>query len=175
MGLALLAVMLGAAGAAAQEAYFGAVAEFFALPRSEVAILAEWPLPADEIPVVLFLARRAGISPEALVALRDSGRGWSELAGRYRVDASHFHVPLGDGTDARRLDAAYRQFRGLPPGRWGEVSLRDEDIVSLVNLRVLSQTLRRSPDEILAQAGAGPWADLYARLMGGSRPRPGPR
>jgi len=109
------------------------------------------------------------------VALRDAGRGWAELAGRYRLDASHFHVPLGEATDAQRLDPAYRQFRSLPAARWPEVTLRDEDIVALVNLRVLSQTLRRSPDEILGQAGSGSWAELYARLMGGSRPRPAPR
>ena len=43
-----------AAGGTGTEAYFGAVAEYFVLPRSEVAILSEWSLPAEEIPVVLF-------------------------------------------------------------------------------------------------------------------------
>lgn len=155
-------------GDAGREAYFGAVAEFFELPRSEVAILGEWRLPADEIPVVLFVARRAGISPEALVALRGSGRGWAELAQRYRVDASHFHVPLPDRANPGRLEAAYRQYRSLPIERWGEVRLEDADIIALVNVRVLAQTLRRAPHEVVAAAGDATWADLYRRLMGGS-------
>lgn len=173
LGVALLALAASAPAGAAQgveashEAYFGAVAEFFQLPRSEVAILGEWRLPADEIPVVLFVGRRAGISPEALVALRESGRGWAELASRYRLDASHFHVPLPDGAQAGRLNAAYGQFRSLPPARWGEVTLQDADIVALVNIRILSQTLKRAPEVVLAEAGTGSWADLYARLMGG--------
>jgi len=168
LALAALAPAGAAQGAgASHEAYFGAVAEFFELPRSEVAILGEWPLPADEIPVVLFVGRRAGISPEALVALRESGRGWAELARRYRLDASHFHVPLPDGAQAGRLSAAYGQFRSLPPARWGEVTLQDADIVALVNVRILSQTLQRSPEEVLAEAGSGSWAALYARLMEG--------
>lgn len=154
-------------GQASREAYFGAMAEFFQMPRAEVAILAEWRIPTDEIPVVLFLARRAGISPEGVVALRESGRGWSELARRYGVDASHFHLPLPEGTDAGPLAGAYRRYQALPPAQWKELSLTDVDIVALVNLRVLSQTLRLPPQDVLGEAGTGSWADLYVRLMGG--------
>lgn len=175
VGMVLVLVVASASGGEAQgvsqatrEAYFGAVAEFFELPRSEVSILGEWRLPADEIPVVLFLARRAGISPEALVALRGSGEAWAELVVRYRVDASHFHVPLPDGASPGRLGEAYRQYRSLPAERWREVTLGDGDIVGLVNVRVLSQTLKRAPEEVLAGAGSGSWAELYGRLVGGT-------
>jgi hypothetical protein len=158
------------AGHADRDAYFGAVAEFFELPRSEVSILGEWRLPDEEIPVVLFMARRAGVSPEALVALRRSGKGWAELAQRYRLDAAQFHVPLPESAPSGVLEGAYRRFRSLAPARWGEISLGDGDIVGLVNLRLLSQTLGKAPQEILAGAGTGSWVEIYARLIGGSQP-----
>jgi hypothetical protein len=150
----------------AREAYFGAVAEFFQLPRTEVGILGDWRLGGDEIPVVLFMARRAGVSPEALVALRGAGRGWAELAQRYGLDAAQFHVPVPDDASAGVLSGAYQRYRTLPATRWSEVELTDSEIVGLVNLRVMAQTLRLSPEEVLRRMpGDGAWYELYARLI----------
>ncbi len=178
-GTALLMAVASATGAAAQatgqsvlEVYFRAVAEYFELPPSEVSILGQWRLPAEEIPVVLFVADRAGVSPEAVVALRTSGRGWGELARRYRLDAAQFHVPIPESAAAGVLEGAYRSYRSLPATRWREITLGDEEIVGLVNLRLLSETLRRAPAAVLAAAGGGSWVDLYVRLM---RERSGPR
>ncbi len=159
-----------AAGGAATEAYFGAVAEYFVLPRSEVAILGEWDVPAEEIPVVLFLARRGGVSPEAVMALRRSGQGWAALAERYRLGPAHFHVSLPESAAAGSLEGVYGKFRSRPVSRWREIELTDGDIVGLVNLRLLSETLRRPPQEILAQGAGGSWVEVYARLIGGAAP-----
>ena len=68
-----------AAQDAAHSDYFRSVARYFSLPASEVSILAEWEIAPDEVPVVLFVARRSGVSPEAVVALRDSGQSWASL------------------------------------------------------------------------------------------------
>ena len=170
--MALLFLATAAAGAGAQEgdearrAYFGAVADFFQVPTSEVSILGDWRLPSDEIPVVLFIARRAGVSAEALAALRRSGSSWQELAGRYRVHPGDFHAPLPDDAPAGRLEAAYARFREIPAARWSEIQLSDADIVALVNARLLSGTLQLSVEEILRRAGStGSFADLYAQLI----------
>lgn len=160
----------GQGGGAEREAYFGAVAEYFALPAAEVSILGDWRLPDEEIPVVLFVARRAGVSPEAVVALRRSGRGWAELARRYGLEADQFHVPLRDGAPAGILAEVYARFRALPVGRWSEVSLGDRDVVGLVNLKVFAQILRRSPEEILARVGQGSWVEAYLRFIGDAPP-----
>lgn len=168
---ALLVLVAGATAAeaqeeaTAQEAYFGAVAEFFQLPRSEVGILGDWRLEVDEIPVVLFVARRAGISPEALVALRQSGRGWAELVVRYGLDASHFHVPLPDQAQAGVLAEAFARYRALPVDRWSEITLSDADIVGFVNVRLLAQTLGLPPEAVLREAGGGHWHEVYGRLI----------
>jgi len=166
------AVLIGAGDAAAQggdksEAYFRAVAEFFQLPRSEVSILSDWHLPAEEIPVILFIARRAGVSAEALVALRRSGQGWQALSRRYRIDASHLYVPLPESASAGRLQGAYTSYRATPPSSWSSVTLADREILDLVNLRLLAQVLRLPPETVLRQAGSGSWDEVYARLLGG--------
>ena len=164
-----LALGLVAAGAeaqepdAAQEAYFRAVAEFFDVPSFELEILRDWSLPPDEIPVILFIADRAGVVPEALVALRRSGESWARLAERYGVGAPELHVPVPDQAATGPLTSVYQSFRDLPTSRWREIQLAPEDIVALVNLRLLSQTLGVSPAEVLSRAGS---TDSFVQLYG---------
>lgn len=152
-------------GSGARDAYFRAVAEFFSVPASEVSILGDWQLPPEEIPVALFVANQAGVSPEALVALRRSGKSWSSLAARYQVGAAQLYVPLPNGAEAGVLQAAYDRYREVPASSWSTVSLGDADIVALVNLRVLAQTLHKAPEQVLAAAAGGDWVAAYARLL----------
>lgn len=170
--LTLAAGALAAAGGvagqdrdAARQDYFRAVAGYFNLPASEVAILGDWALPPDEIAVVLFIARRAGVSPEALVALHDSGQSWSSLAVRYRVTAAALHVPVPDGAAAGSLSGIYESFRTTPVAEWGSIRVSDADIVGLVNVRLIAQTLRLPAERVLARAGSTPtYVALYADL-----------
>ncbi len=167
------ALGLSASGVAGQEqdastrdAYFRAVARYFEVPRDEIDILGQWRLPPDEIPVALFVARWGGVSPDALVALRRSGQAWSDLAARYRVEPGTFHVPIPEGTPTHRLDDAYRQFRELPAEEWSRVQLTDADVVSLVNVRLLAETLDMPPARVLAEARASEsFVALYGRLL----------
>lgn len=167
------ALLLAGSGAplAAQEAtaadhYFRAVSEFFEIPAGEVAILRQWRLDAEEVPVVLFVAGRTGVSAEALAQLRRSGQGWGDLASRYGLDASHFHVPLPEEADAHALSGPYGQYRTLPPARWREVRLTDADIVVLVNVRLLAQTLRLPTEQVLRRhAGTPSFVELYTALL----------
>lgn len=163
--------LAAAPGLAAQDAaradYFRSVAGFFNLPANEVAILSDWDIPAQEIPVVLFMARRAGVSPEALVALRDGGQSWSSLATRYRVTPSALHVPVPDEAPTGVLTAAYQGYRSNEVGSWDSIRLSDQEIIALVNLRVISQTLAIPPERVLRSSGPGvTWVALHARLSG---------
>ncbi len=146
--------------------YYAAVAEFFELPASEVDILRDWRLPVDEIPVVLFVSRRAGVSAEALAQLRRAGKQWPELVTQYGLDAGQLHLPIADVSRAYALAALYQQYDSLEPRRWREVKLTDQDVVVLVNVRMAAQTLRMSPEDILEGHRTTPsFVALYARLV----------
>ena len=167
-----LAIFLATAGSAAAQApdtprveYFRAVAAFFNLPTNEIAILGDWEIPADEISVVLFMARRSGVSPEALVALRQSGQSWTTLAARYQVGASALHVPVRDNAPAGTLQNAYARFRSTPVADWHSIQLSDSDIVGLVNVRVISQSLGLPAEQVMAGTdSAGSFVELYTQL-----------
>lgn len=147
-------VLCGAPGAAgqvapdAERAYYEAVASYFSVSEEEVAILSEWDLPPEEVPVVLFVAHRAGVSPDIVVAQRQRGSSWGDVAGRYRMGAGAFYVAFNNGMSGS-LARAYGAFQETPRGEWGAIALNDREIVSLVNLRVLSQDLALAPARVL--------------------------
>ena len=169
--LVLLTVVCATRVSAAQDptqrAYYRAVAGFFQVPESEVAILGHsGEVPAEEIPVVLFMARRGGVSAEAVVALRGSGRGWPELAQRFGVGANALHVPLNNPSAAATLAPLYQRFAATPPEQWPTLRLEGAEIVALVNVRVLAQALGVEPDQVARRTGTVPtFVDVYATFL----------
>ena len=170
--LVLTAIALLATGVEAQDltwadrSYRSAVARYFELPEEEIAILGHWELPTEEIAVVLFMARRSGISPEALVALRQSGRSLTELAESYRIGGQVLHVPLSDPAAAGSLTHVYERFEEVPVSEWSSIRLTGDDIITLVNVRVLSDSLGLPPDEIMRHtASTDSFVELYRQLL----------
>jgi len=172
-GLMVLATTAWVATAAesqessSERAYFRAVAGFFQVPESEIAILSHGgDIPAEEIPVVLFVARRGGVSAEAVAALRESGRGWTELAQRFGVGANVLHVPMRDPASAGTLSATYQRFAATPMDRWSTLTLDGQEIVALVNVRVLAQALGIEPNVVAGRSGSAPsFVEIYAQFL----------
>jgi hypothetical protein len=153
-------------GPSVREAYFRVVGEYFEVPLQEVSIIGEWDVPPDEVPVVLFLAQQAGVSPDALIGVRRGTRPWVEVASRFGVDPGAFHMPLPQNADLGLLNRVYEEFRTRPARAWGEIRLEDPEIVALVNLRVLCQTSGASPVEVIrAREEAGSFLAAYPRLF----------
>lgn len=151
---------------AVREAYFRAVGEHFDVPFQEVTLISEGELHPDEVPVVVFLAERAGVSPDVLVALRQEGRPWREVARRFGLDAQAFHLNLPDEAELGSLSRAYGEFRDRPVADWGGIRLEDEDIITLVNLRVLMERTGAAPARILTVKGeAGTFLASLPRLV----------
>jgi len=145
--------------------YFRAVGQYFRVPPDEVAILAEWSLPPEEIPVVLFLSRRGGVSADALIALKRQGSSWFELGARYGLDAGAFYLPLEPVPQAGSLGPLYQRMSGRARGDWGGVALQDDEVVALVNCRLLSEMLNVAPERALETADrSGSWVRAYLSL-----------
>ncbi len=150
-----------------REAYFRAVADHFQVPLEEVAVVGDWDLAPDEVPVVLFLSKSAGVSPDALIAMRRGGKLWREVATRFGLSGRSFHLPLPEGEPLGSLARAYNEFRGHPPGDWPQIELEDFEIIALVNLRVLSEQVGVPPLQVLqSHAEAGSFLAAFAILRG---------
>ncbi len=154
------------AGGPDQAAFLRAVAEHFGTPQQEVAVLAQWKLDMAEIPVVLFVAGRAGVSPDLVISQRRRGDGWMAIARGYSVHAGDFHIPI-DG-DQGVLAAAYERFAARAASEWHEVTLSDAEVVALVNLRFLSRQLGLPADRVVGELGGSEgMVAVFVRLRGG--------
>ncbi len=170
----LLAPLWTAGGLEAQDpqpgargAYFRIVADHFEVPVEEVTILGDWDLAVDEVPVVLFFSKRAGVSPDALVGFRRSGRSWTEVAERFRVGTRALFLPMPDDAALGVLDRAYGEYRSRPSGEWNQISLSDTEIVFLVNLRVLSDEVGVPPLRVLqSREASGSFVACLAGIIG---------
>lgn len=152
---------------ALKDAYFRAVARHFEVPVEEVAILGEWDLETDEIPVVLFISSKAGVSPDVLVGQRRSGRSWRDVAQRSGIGTRSFHVALPPDAPVGILSRAYSEFRTRSAGEWDRILLEDQDIVCLVNMRVLSEDVGVPPLRVLqSREEAGSFVAGLASLIG---------
>ena len=150
-----------------REDYLLAAAEHFRFESQEVAVLARWGLSDGEIPVVLFLAREADVSPDVVVAQRRRGGAWMEIAAGYSIHAGSFHVPLGSAPE--RLARAYERFGAVEASQWSTVSLADAEVVMLVNVRFLSRHLGVSPERAAQELGGEDVVAGYRRLRGSRR------
>ena len=156
----------GGKGDTDEAAFLHAAGEHFGTPRSEIRVLARWGLSAGEIPVVLRLAKRAGVSPDVVVAQRRHGEGWMEIARGYSVHAGDFHVPI-DGSPGF-LSTVYERYDARPPSQWREISLSDPEVVGLVNLRFVSRALDVSPERVARAMGdSGDVVGVFIRLRDG--------
>jgi hypothetical protein len=143
------------------------VGEHFGVSLREVTIIGEWDLSPDEVPVVLFLARRAGVSSDALIGLKRQGMTWMGICGRFGLGAATFHIPLPEGADLGPLTRAHAEFRSRPANRWGEIQLNDAEIVAFVNVQVLSEQVRIPPTRVLdGFRQAGSFVAAYPFLPG---------
>lgn len=178
-GLPMVSLVLTPRGARAQtvdpalrDAYFQALARHFDVPAEEVEILGDWGLDPDEIPVVLFISEGAGVSPDALIGLRRDGRPWREVARRSGMGNRKFHLGLPADAPLGFLSRAYSEFRGRPPQEWDLIVLEDQEIVYLVNIRVLSEYIGVPPLQVLeSREAAGSFVAGFGRLIG-RRPLP---
>ncbi len=157
-------------GGLPQEAqnYLRGAGRFFGVAQEEVAILTDWGLPVEEIPVVLFVSHAAGVSLDAVASLRGSGRSWSSLVTPYGLTPRVFHVELAISPEDPVLASAYDKFRGRPRSGWGSIVLEDAEITALVNLRFISGQTGHSTAEIAEMRSRGAsYVRIYNQLAAG--------
>jgi len=150
------------------EAYRQAVSRYFEVELEEVRILAEWSIHHSEVPVVLFLTAEAGISPDAAASARTRGSTWHGLMRRYGVQVSTLHVTIPGEAPLGALEDVYSRLESTPRGAWNRLELTDDEVVGLINLRVLQSSLRVPHTRIVgAWQAAGQWHLVPTHLAGG--------
>ena len=151
-----------------RDAYVRLMSIHFDLPAGEAERLLEGRLAADELPVVLFLARESGIAAPAVVAMRRAGTSWSALGQRAGVGGDRFHVEIPEAAVDARVVRIHERFSGTPRSGWASLDFTDDEVITLVHLQVLTRQFQLPVERVLrARADVPSWIEVPARLAGG--------
>jgi hypothetical protein len=155
-------------GAEDRTAYLRLLSSYFLVPPMELEILLEGRIAMDELPVLLLLSRDTGMAPAAISATRRAGVRWMEVARRFGIGAPQLHVPLAESEVDERIRRAWNLFQTTDRRDWDRIELTDEEVLTLVHLKILSQHLGVSPGRVLeVRGGVGSWVEVPARLTRG--------
>ncbi len=136
------------------KAFHLAVGNHFQIEYRDVVSARERKVPNEELPVVYFMARHAGVAPGAIIKMRLGGETWMQIAFNYGLDASYFHVPVKH-KPGPPYGNAYGHFKNKKKSQWRQIRLKDAEIIDLVNLRFISEHYGYAPEEVMKMREKG--------------------
>ena len=128
--------------------FYLAIGEHYRVPDKEVTVVRERNIPDEELPVVFFLAARTGVTPEAIIKLRLSGKSWMDITFGYGLNAEIFYVPVAVDPGPP-YGKAYGHFKNRERSQWGKINLPDTDVINLVNLKFMSDYYKCPADDVI--------------------------
>ena len=131
-----------------------AIGEHYKAQENEIEVCRKKNIHDNELPVVYFLARKAGVNVSAIIKMRIGGKSWMEITSQLGLTAGVFYVPLSKPAGPP-YGNAYGHYRKHKKNDWSKIKFTDVEIVDFVNLRFLSEHFEYSPDEIVRLRGEG--------------------
>lgn len=146
--VALVSVALAGADNSGVE-YYTTVSNYFDIPVNSVADLAD-QVTDNELPVVFYIADRGKVSVEKVLDLHTSGASWFDVAADCNLNAADFYVMVVGKIGSKTFGPIYDLYNGTPMPQWKKLTLTDDAIVNLVNLRLVASSNDYSPFEVMA-------------------------
>ncbi len=116
-----------------------AVGDYYRIPQREVIIIKERGIPPREIPVVLLIAKKAHVAPEIVADFRLRGNTWLDTTFRFDLGPEIFYVRVGLVIRDPLYGNVYLRYTHKPKKEWSRIALSDDDIINLVNLKLMSE------------------------------------
>jgi hypothetical protein len=109
----------------------------YGYPRGTVeTIVPQLSVVEADLPVVLFLARETGCSPQRIVKLRSAGLTWSDIFDRLEMPADILFVGL-----SRNPGPPYDKAWGFWRKHGRRAAIADDDVVELARLQIAHRLL----------------------------------
>jgi len=139
---------------------------YFGMPEDQILSVNQRGLSPSEVPVALFIANRARVSPAMVADLRLRGLRWHDIMHHFGLSPGIFYVPVD------RYSGPYSQMYRYPVSRWDNLSLSDEDYVNLANLKFMTDQYGYEPGRIIELRSQGNdffnIANLIGNVIGGA-------
>ena len=125
-----------------------AVSSYYKVSARDIAVVRQRRVSDEELPVVMFVAQEASVTPVTVMDLRARGYSWWDISVRYRISAEAYYVPVA-GNPGPPYDRVFGYYRNKPRSQWNTIVLADADILNLVHLRFLSEFYRVTPQRVM--------------------------
>lgn len=136
------------AGPAGVRGYYASIGEYYNLQERDIMMMKRRHILDTQIPVVMFIASKANVSPDIIVKMRSRGMTWMSIARKFGMGAEDFYVQAGMDWRGTMYERSYRYFNA-PRSRWNRIKLSDSDIVNFVNLRFVSDYYGYRPEQVM--------------------------
>ena len=135
-------------------------------PQMAVAVVQRCPRPAQDYPVVLFLASASHRPADAILAMRLRGLGWSDVLVELRLSPQILFAGI-DRDPGPPYGNAWGHWKNHKhQSKRGRFVLSDGQVVELVKLQVASSYYRVSPYAIVGERQRGVTVERYAVIKG---------
>lgn len=155
---AVLLVTALVAGVSAQDIrseYFLSLSDFYNVPFEDVTGVQEVGLSDEEIPVAFHVAQAADVPVLDVARMRAENTAWSDVASAFEVNLSSFYVLLSGTIESRKYRTIMDKFNSMPQSEWNSLTLSDDDIVNLVNLKFIYRYHDYSAFKVIAMREVG--------------------
>lgn len=134
--------------------FYFSVGDYYRVPEREVIIIRERRIPDEEIPVVLFLAKRGGVPFARVIEMRRSGLAWIDITLRLGLSPEIFYVPVTI-VSGPPYGKAYGHFKKKHKNEWRTIRLSDDDVINFVNLKFISDYHGYAPERVIEMRSKG--------------------
>jgi hypothetical protein len=124
---------------------------YFNVSEKQILACTKTHILEEELPVVFFLAQKAGGTPEVIAGDHAGGMSWMKIARHFNLGPRVFYVPVGGKVKNMPYKKIYENYQGNK----SRIQLSDPDIVNLVNLKFMSNHFGHDPGEIIQMRSKG--------------------
>jgi hypothetical protein len=143
---------IGIQGNIDKDSYLATVESYFRVTKFQVAKCVTQGVYDDDIPIVLFIAQRTGLEPDAVLSVHTSGLNWTQTAWHFKLNPLVFYTPLSKkDLEHSAYEKTYRYY-------WdhsAKVNLTDSEISDLVNLKFITEQYGCPPAEVVQARTSG--------------------
>lgn len=134
--------------------FYLSLGEYYRVPERDVIFIRERRIPDHEIPVILFISQRAGVSLSAIINLRLAGSRWMDISLHFGLGPELYYVPV-QRVHGSPYGHAYGHFQNRNRNEWQKIRLADDDVVNLVNLRFISERYGYPAEDVMQMRSSG--------------------
>lgn len=131
-----------------------AISNHYKVEEKEIITVSKKRISNEELPIVFFLAKKAGVKSSVIIQMRLNGNSWQEVADRFKLKPDIFFIDL-KSNPGPPYGKAYGHYKNKSKNKREQIRLTDDDIVNFVNLKFITGHYGYDPATVIEMRSKG--------------------